>query len=168
MLANTIKQLDKKYDLKYGVSKQAWFRAGLMLGQRICPDVDPELFKEALAKIQLGTQTNDKWFCSELVLDAYDAARVPLTRNSPHWTSPGEILNLQSSGDLEYIGHLKFPLSSPDNLESNEASDPGIVDETNEVEQSEDDELREEIEEDVDECDLDPDDPFCVALEENE
>jgi hypothetical protein len=42
------------------------------------------------------------------------------------------------------------------------------VDEANEVEQPEDGELREEIEDDVDECDLEPDDPFCVALDENE
>jgi hypothetical protein len=55
------------------------------------------------------------------------------------------------------------PLSSGDNLESNEASDPGFVEETNE-EQSEEEELREEIEDDVDECDLNPDDPWCASL----
>ena len=33
------------------------------------------------------------------------------------------------------------------------------------LDDTEEEELREEIEDDVDECDLDPNDPFCVALE---
>jgi hypothetical protein len=161
------KQLNKNYDFGDGVFIQAKFRIGLKLGQMICPEVDPQLFHEALAKIQLGTKTNDEWFCSELVLAAYGAAGVPLTRNSSHWTAPGEILNLQSRGDLEYLGHLKIQLSSAGNLESNEASDPSFVDETNEVQSEEvqsEEELREETEVDVDECDLNPNDPWSASL----
>jgi len=72
-----------------------------------------------------------------------------------------------------------YVLSSRQNLQSEDISednsqhtssseeiDSSPVDVTNEV-QSENEELREEIEDDVDECDLFPDDPFCVALEEN-
>jgi hypothetical protein len=54
--------------------------------------------------------TNDKWFCSELILASYAAAAaagVPLTSTPPSWTSPGDLIPLISNGNLEYVGHLR-------------------------------------------------------------
>ena len=72
----------------------------------LIPKVD-EAMRTGLAFVNLGTKTNDKWFCSELVLAGYAAADVPLTKNPPHWTAPGEIIPLISNGNLQYVGHLK-------------------------------------------------------------
>jgi hypothetical protein len=63
--------------------------------------------QDAAAHITLGTQTNDKWFCSELVLASFVEAGVPLTKTPPSWTAPGDIIPLASNGILEYVGHLK-------------------------------------------------------------
>jgi hypothetical protein len=113
-------QLEKDYDFKYGLFRQAAFRLEMKVAEQVAKIVcrgvgNPmiyrhlmESFRNKLAIINLGTGTNDKWFCSELVLAAYAAAGAPLTAIRPHWVAPVEILNLQKSGDLEYVGHLKI------------------------------------------------------------
>ena len=75
------KQLDKKYD-GWGIVKQALFRLDLLCG----------FSTEQAAAVNLGTRTNDSWFCSELVIASFAAAGVPLTTTPPHWTAPGDIV----------------------------------------------------------------------------
>lgn len=72
-----------------------------------------------LATVQLGKsgERDDRFFCSQLVLEAYRQAGVPLTRAEPAWISPADILHMRE-GDvssvqidqpLSYVGHLKLP-----------------------------------------------------------
>ncbi|MFN9478029.1 MAG: hypothetical protein ACK6C0_00840 [Betaproteobacteria bacterium] len=69
----------------------------------------------ALATLQLGGGSNDRFFCSEFVLAAYAQAGLPITRERPHWVSPEDLLHMRA-GDvsslpveqpLAYVGHLK-------------------------------------------------------------
>lgn len=72
-----------------------------------------------LATIQLGVDRGEdnRFFCSQFVLEAYREAGVPITRAQPTWVSPADILHMRE-GDvssirieqpLTYVGHLKFP-----------------------------------------------------------
>lgn len=68
-----------------------------------------------LAAIQLGAARNDRFFCSQFVLEAYQQARLPLTTADPLLVSPADLLHMRE-GDvpsvrteqsLQYVGHLK-------------------------------------------------------------
>ena len=68
------------------------------------------------AAIQLGAGRNDRFFCSQFVLEAYRRAGLPLTDADPRLASPGYLLHMRE-GDvpsirihqaLQYVGHLKF------------------------------------------------------------
>lgn len=68
-----------------------------------------------LASIQLGAARNDRFFCSQFVLEAYQHARLPLTTADPLLVSPADLLHMRD-GDvpsvrteqaLDYVGHLK-------------------------------------------------------------
>ncbi len=56
---------------------------------------------------RMGTDTNDSFYCSELVLEAYRNLDLSITDINPDWSSPDEILDLHYSGALTYVGHLK-------------------------------------------------------------
>jgi hypothetical protein len=67
------------------------------------------------ATVQLGAARNDRFFCSQLVLEAYRAAQLPLTDASALMVSPADLLHMRE-GDvpsvqikqaLQYVGHLK-------------------------------------------------------------
>jgi uncharacterized protein YycO len=69
-----------------------------------------------IATIQLGAFKNDRFFCSQFVLEAYRQVGLPLTDADPRWLSPRDILHMRE-GDvpsvrvhqtLVYIGHLKY------------------------------------------------------------
>ena len=71
---------------------------------------------QGIAAIQLGTYDNDGFFCSQLVLESYKQAGLPITDANPRWISPADILHMRE-GDvpslkihqpLSYVGHLKF------------------------------------------------------------
>lgn len=68
-----------------------------------------------LAAIQLGVARNDRFFCSQFVLEAYQQAQLPLTTADPLLVSPADLLHMRE-GDvpsvrteqaLLYVGHLK-------------------------------------------------------------
>lgn len=68
-----------------------------------------------LAAIQLGAARNDRFFCSQFVLEAYQQAKLPLTSADPLLVSPADLLHMRE-GDvpsvrteqaLLYVGHLK-------------------------------------------------------------
>ena len=109
-------QVGKPYDF-VGVMMHAPFA----LQRRVCelPGV-PTVLREAclsmLATFQLIHGGDDRFFCSQFVLESYRAAGLPLTRARPHWVSPEDIMHMRA-GDvsslpveqpLVYVGHLKF------------------------------------------------------------
>jgi cell wall-associated NlpC family hydrolase len=115
-------QVGKPYDY-LGVMLHAPFA----LQRRVCelPGV-PSLLREAclstLATLQLLHGGDDRFFCSQFVLESYRAVGLPITRARPHWVSPEDIMHMRA-GDvsslpveqpLMYVGHLKFtPLALP-------------------------------------------------------
>ncbi len=111
-----LQKVGRPYD-HLGIMLQAPFT----LERRICElPLVPEIIRNAclqgIATIQLGTPSNDRFFCSQLVLEAYRQAGLPLTAADPRWISPADILHMRE-GDvpsmsihqpLAYVGHLKF------------------------------------------------------------
>jgi len=109
-------QVGKPYDF-VGVVMHAPFA----LQRRVCelPGV-PTFLREAclstLATFQLIHGGDDRFFCSQFVLESYRVAGLPITRARPHWVSPEDIMHMRA-GDvpslpvekpLIYVGHLKF------------------------------------------------------------
>ncbi len=105
----------KKYNT-IGVVLQAPF----ILQRQLCElPLMPSLVRDAcirgIAAIQLGAARNDRFFCSQFVLEAYRQAGLPLTDADPLLVSPADLLHMRE-GDvpsiqiaqaLQYIGHLK-------------------------------------------------------------
>lgn len=89
--------------------------------RRVCelplvPDLVRDFCIRGIATIQLGAFKNDRFFCSQFVLEAYRQVGLPLTDADPRWLSPRDILHMRE-GDvpsvkihqtLIYVGHLKF------------------------------------------------------------
>lgn len=108
-------QAGKKYNM-LGVVLQAPFT----LQRQYCElPLVPSLVRDAcirgLAAIQLGVARNDRFFCSQFVLAAYQEAKLPLTTADPLLVSPADLLHMRE-GDvpsvrieqaLQYVGHLK-------------------------------------------------------------
>ncbi len=110
------KQVGKRYD-HFGIVLQAPFT----LERRLCelplvPSLVRDLCIRGIGAIQMGVAKNDRFFCSQLVLEAYRQAELPLTDANPRLLSPRDILHMRE-GDvpsvrthdaLTYVGHLKF------------------------------------------------------------
>lgn len=108
-------QVGKKYNTT-GVVLQAPFT----LQRQFCElPLTPGVLRDAcirgIAAIQLGAARNDRFFCSQFVLEAYRHARLPLTTADPLLVSPADLLHMRE-GDvpsiqieqtLQYVGHLK-------------------------------------------------------------
>jgi len=134
-------QVGKPYDF-VGVVMQAPFA----LQRRVCefpgvPTPLREFCLSTLASVQLIHGSDDRFFCSQFVLQSYRSAGLPITNAKPHWLSPEDIMHMRA-GDvpslpveqpLVYVGHLKFtPLALglpsvavPLPLPSGEAQSPG-------------------------------------------
>lgn len=111
-----MQNVGKPYD-HFGIVLQAPFS----IQRRLCelpliPEVVRNACLQGIATIQLGTANNDRFFCSQLVLESYRQAGLPLTHADPRWVSPADIMHMRE-GDvpamrthqsLAYIGHLKF------------------------------------------------------------
>lgn len=109
------RHVGKKYNT-LGVVLQAPFT----LQRQYCElPLIPSLVRDAcirgLAAIQLGVAHNDRFFCSQFVLAAYQQAKLPLTNADPLLVSPADLLHMRE-GDvpsvrieqaLQYVGHLK-------------------------------------------------------------
>src|SRR3954452_8692795 len=50
--------------------------------------------------------SSDKFYCSQLVLEAFKRAHLPLTNGRPQVSNPGQIPEAYSTGLLLYVGHL--------------------------------------------------------------
>jgi Permuted papain-like amidase enzyme, YaeF/YiiX, C92 family len=110
-------QVGKKYNYM-GIMLQAPFS----LERRACelplvPDLVRDYCIRGVAAIQLGLSDNDNFFCSQLVLEAYNNAGLPLTNADPRLFNPADLLHMRE-GDvtsvkirqtLQYLGHLKAP-----------------------------------------------------------
>jgi uncharacterized protein YycO len=98
-------KVGKKYDY-WGIVRQAPFQ----LANFYCDRLDPAERNNCRnwnGRVFLGTQTNDTFMCSELVVAAYQAGGVPLTSTPPSWSSPEELAELRLNNKLGYVGHLK-------------------------------------------------------------
>lgn len=103
----------------FGIVMQAPFS----VERRLCevpgvPDAMRDACIRGIATVQLGQGSEDRFFCSQFVLEAYREAGLPITEANPYWLSPSDILHMRE-GDvpsvrieqpLMYVGHLKFPV----------------------------------------------------------
>ena len=115
--AFTAKHDGNKYNY-FGVMLQAPFA----LERRVCelplvPSLVRDFCIRGVAAVQLGLGSNDRFFCSQFVLEAYRSAGLPLTDADPRLINPGDLLHMRE-GDvpsiqihqsLLYVGHLKSP-----------------------------------------------------------
>ena len=62
-------------------------------------------FDELPVTVNIGTNDDQLFFCSEFVLAAYLAAKLPLTANALY---PHSIVEISWQNELQYIGHLRF------------------------------------------------------------
>lgn len=109
-------QVGQQYNF-VGVMLQAPFS----IERRVCelplvPSAIRDFCIQGVAAIQLGVGNNDRFFCSQFVLEAYRRAGLPLTDADPRLFSPGDLLHMRE-GDvpsvrihqaLQYVGHLKY------------------------------------------------------------
>ena len=81
----------------------------------LIPSLVRDYCLRGLAAVHLGAIKNDRFFCSQFVLEAYRHARLPLTTADPRLISPADLLHMRE-GDvpsvrieqtLQYVGHLK-------------------------------------------------------------
>lgn len=119
----------KKYNM-VGIVLQAPFT----LQRQYCelpliPGLVRDFCIRGLAAVQLGAARNDRFFCSQFVLEAYQQAQLPLTTADPLLVSPADLLHMRE-GDvpsvrteqaLLYVGHLK---AGPAAVETEVASIP--------------------------------------------
>jgi cell wall-associated NlpC family hydrolase len=112
--------VDKHVGQKYnfvGIVLQAPFT----LERRVCelplvPGLVRDYCVRGVAAVQLGLGSQDKFFCSQFVLQAFNQAGLPLTEADPRLFAPTDLLNMRE-GDvssvkikqpLQYVGHLKI------------------------------------------------------------
>jgi hypothetical protein len=105
-----------KYDF-VGIVLQAPFS----VERRMCevplvPSLLRDFCVQGVGAVHLGLLRNDRFFCSQFVLEAYKRAGLPLTDADPRLLSPADLLHMRE-GDvpsvrthqaLRYVGHLKF------------------------------------------------------------
>lgn len=131
-------------------------------------------FFEGLAKDLIGKTPEDARIIIDQRVKDYKENEIPYDAETDHGVTQGAGLNTligcpgqRPFQNEDITGEKIQPLSSYDNLEGiNEESDPGFGGGASETPSEEEQERQEEIVEDVDECDLDPDDPWCASLRE--
>jgi V8-like Glu-specific endopeptidase/uncharacterized protein YycO len=95
-------QLDKPFNWEGMVVRHPRFK----IKSSNCDGLEGEAYEACLnnhRQVWLGSGDNDTFFCSELVVAAYQNAGVPLTSTPPIWTTPGDLAELRLT-TLEYIG----------------------------------------------------------------
>jgi hypothetical protein len=110
------RHVGQKYNF-VGIVLQAPFT----LERRVCelplvPGLVRDFCVRGVAAVQLGLGSQDKFFCSQFVLQAFNQAGLPLTDADPRLFAPSDLLNMRE-GDvssvkikqtLQYVGHLKM------------------------------------------------------------
>jgi hypothetical protein len=80
------------------------------LARAICNRLEDEARQRCLAgasRLRVGTNNEDAFFCSELVLEALSRVGLSISSVEPSWSSPDQVLELHYNGLLDYVGHLK-------------------------------------------------------------
>lgn len=98
----------------WGIVRQAPFSVDRRICERL-PDGMRQRCTSGMARIFLGRGDTDRFFCSQLVVAAYQHAGVPLTSADPRWVSPGDLARMREDAvpaftithPLQYVGHLK-------------------------------------------------------------
>ena len=111
-----VRQVGQRYD-HLGVVLQVPFTIELRACELpLVADLVRDFCIRGIATVQLGAFSNDQFFCSQFVLEAYRQVGLPLTDAAPRWLSPRDILHMRE-GDvpsvkvrqaLAYVGHLKY------------------------------------------------------------
>jgi hypothetical protein len=65
-------------------------------------------------QVAFGNDSSDRWYCSELIFSAFEAAGLPLTTQPAHTRTPQNLLDLHPP--LEYVGHLKAEVASSQSM----------------------------------------------------
>jgi hypothetical protein len=116
MRAFVTETLGQRYNFA-GIMLQAPFS----VDRRMCelplmPSTLRDFCVQGMGAVHLGALRNDRFFCSQFVLEAYRRAGLPLTDADPRLLSPADLLHMRE-GDvpsvrvhqaLRYVGHLKF------------------------------------------------------------
>lgn len=100
------RHLDEAYAYR-GLARGLRFRLDQLVHCRGKTGEEYQRCRDWYGKVDLGTPTNDEFYCSQLVLAAYADAGLPLTAQPPHWSSPQDIVDLALTSTLAYVGHLK-------------------------------------------------------------
>jgi GH24 family phage-related lysozyme (muramidase)/uncharacterized protein YycO len=99
-------QLGKSYNY-WGIVQQGGFQLDRRVYCSGRSGADYDACINWVGRINLGKGSDDSFFCSQLVIAAYQSAGVPLTSTPPHWSSPDDLAQLGMSSRLGYVGHLK-------------------------------------------------------------
>lgn len=100
-------QFDKPYN-KVGIVKQLLFKVDYYTFCRKKEGEELENCKNWVGRVNLGKGNDSSFFCSELVIAAFQAAGIDLTNTPPVWTSPDDIVQLSfKKGKLVYVGHVR-------------------------------------------------------------
>ena len=76
----------------------------------LLPKAQANACRRFVGYVNLGRGSGREFFCSELVVAAYEAAGAPITDTPPNWTTPDDLAQLgMTAGALAYVGHLKAP-----------------------------------------------------------
>jgi hypothetical protein len=94
----------------------------LSITRRLCelplvPSVLRDACIRSMGVINQVAASESRLFCSQLVLQAYRHAEVPMTNADPRLISPADILHMREGDvssvriqrELRYAGHLKYP-----------------------------------------------------------
>lgn len=98
--ANRLQAGSRGYDFMGAIG------AGLARSRWVCVVLLGELGCGALR--HGGPVNPDRFYCSEFVLAAFEAAGVPITTGRRGRSTADDIVNAYSSGRLEYLGHLRL------------------------------------------------------------
>jgi uncharacterized protein YycO len=92
--------------------------------RKVCElPVTPRAFRHlclnTMALVQVTPFSSDRYFCSQLVVAAYDYAGLPLTKTPAEWVAPGDLLHMRDDDipsvvpvyPLQYVGHLRCKTS---------------------------------------------------------
>ena len=120
-------QISKPYNF-WGIVQQGGFQLDRLVfcSGKTGPEYDQCV--NWVGRVNLGKGSDDSFFCSQLVLAAYQHAGVPLTRTPPTWSSPDDLAQLGFSQKLGYVGHLKAPNTRSLSISHSAVSgDPGTT-----------------------------------------
>jgi uncharacterized protein YycO len=95
-------QRGRSYDTR-GIAAQAGYQLDRWFLCRVTQVRDCET---QAARANLWLQSNDAFFCSELIATAFSQAGLPLTDTRPSAVSPQTLVEVVSTGKLQYVGHL--------------------------------------------------------------